>query len=110
MTMSRVPWFVGLAVAGLAFATATTARSADDKQEKGTVVTLDGLSSRTPADWKQEEPANKMRFAQFSLPKVKDDKADAELVIFKGLGGSAKDNIAAGRHNSCRRRIRRSTT
>src|SRR5262249_33177003 len=37
---------------------------------------------------------NRMRFAQFRLPKAKDDKDDAELVIFKGLGGSAKANVA----------------
>jgi hypothetical protein len=57
------------------------------------VVTLDGLTSRTPAAWKEEAPSNKMRFAQFRLPKAKDDKEDAELVIFKGLGGSAKANV-----------------
>jgi hypothetical protein len=64
--------------------------AADDK---GTVIELDGLSSRTPADWKEEAPSNQMRLAQFRLPKKGDDKADAELVIFKGFGGSAKENI-----------------
>jgi hypothetical protein len=34
-----------------------------------------------------------MRFAQFKLPKAKDDKEDAELIIFKGLGGTANQNI-----------------
>ena len=34
-----------------------------------------------------------MRLAQFRLPKVKGDEFDAEVVIFKGIGGSAKSNI-----------------
>lgn len=77
--------------AGVLLAVLTASRAADDK--KGTKVTLDGLSSTTPAGWVKEKPANTMRFLQFRLPKAKGDPADAELVINKGLGGSAKDNI-----------------
>ncbi len=88
--MVRVPWFGVLAVAALV--AVASALPADDK-DKGTVVTLDGLSSRTPAEWKEEPPANNMRLTQFSLPKAKDDKADGELVVFKGISGSAKENI-----------------
>ena len=87
--MVRVPWFGAVALAVAAF---VGLAAADDK--KGTVVTLDGLSSRTPAEWKEEAPANQMRLTQFALPKVKDDKADAELVVFKGITGAAKDNVA----------------
>jgi len=76
-----------LLLAGLAFSA-----TADDKA-KGTKVDLDGLTSTTPATWKEETPSNKMRFAQFKLPRVKGDKNDAELVIFQRLGGSAKANI-----------------
>jgi hypothetical protein len=61
----------------------------DDKE----VVNLDGLKSPAPAEWKKEAPANKMRFAQFRLPKQKDDKNDAELILFRDLGGSAKQNV-----------------
>ena len=63
-------------------------------QEKkdGTVVVIEGLKSKTPAEWKEEPPANTMRFMQFKLPKVKDDKEDAEIIIFK-LGGSSQANI-----------------
>lgn len=64
---------------------------AEDK--KGAIVELDGLKNTTPATWKEEAPANKMRFMQFKLPKVGDDKDDAELVIFKGLGGSPEANV-----------------
>ena len=83
--MVRLPWITALvliAAAGVA--------TADDK---GTVVTLDGLSSRTPAEWKEEKPSNNLRLAQFVLPKAKDDKRDAELVIFKGISGAAKENV-----------------
>jgi len=94
--MVRVTWLTALgilALAGLSSLSNAADDKKDDKKDKGTVVTLDGLSSRAPAEWKEEEPSNKMRHAQFSLPKAKDDKADAELVIFKGIGGNAKDNI-----------------
>jgi hypothetical protein len=59
----------------------------------GTVVTLDGLSAKTPADWKEGE-ATKLRFKVFSLPGK--DAGDAELVIFyfgEGGGGGTKANI-----------------
>jgi hypothetical protein len=84
--MKRAYW---LLLPGLVMV--TLGARAEDK--KGTVVDLDGLKSVAPADWKAEKPANKLRFMQFALPKVKDDKADAELVIFKGFGGSAKENL-----------------
>jgi hypothetical protein len=79
-----------LLLAGLALAALTTTAQAE---EKGASVDLDGMSSKTPASWVKETPSNRMRYAQFKLPKVKDDKEDAELIIFKGLGGSAKANI-----------------
>ncbi len=77
----------------LLMAALTFTASADDKP-KGTKVNFDGLTSTTPATWVEKTPSNKMRFVQFELPKVKGDKEDAELVIFKGLGGSAAANIS----------------
>ncbi|MBL8800250.1 MAG: hypothetical protein JNM56_40590 [Planctomycetia bacterium] len=86
-------WHLVLLAFGLAaFSGALPNLSAQDK--KGEVVTIDGLKAAVPAEWKDEKPANRMRFVQFKLPKVKDDKVDAELVVFKGLGGSAEQNIA----------------
>jgi hypothetical protein len=83
--MRRVLLLAGLALAALASA----ARAAD----KGTKVSLDGLSSTTPAGWVEVKlPARSMRFAQFRVPAAKGDKDDAELIVFK-LGGSAKDNV-----------------
>jgi hypothetical protein len=61
-------------------------------EDEGVVVEMDGLRSRTPSSWKQVEPA-RGRYAQFRLPKKDDDPNDAELVIFKGFGGSAKANV-----------------
>ena len=61
--------------------------------DKGTVVEIDGMKSTTPAEWKEETPSSNLRYAQFKLPKVKDDKQDAELVIFKGIPDTVKGNI-----------------
>src|SRR5271166_1538547 len=63
---------------------------------KGTVVTLDDLKSRTPANWKMQAPSNKLRAYQFQVPRVDGDKEDAELVVFyfgPGSGGSTADNL-----------------
>src|SRR5262245_33922402 len=75
-----------LLVAAIAFTV-----SAEEK--KGTKVTLGDISSTTPATWVKEKTASKLRTAQFKLPKVGDDKEDAEVVVF-ALGGGAKANIA----------------
>jgi hypothetical protein len=87
--MRRACWLLLLGCGTLVLASAGV--QADDK--KGTEVDLDGLRSRAPAAWKEEEPANRMRYMQFRLPHVKGDEADTELIIFKGFGGSAKDNV-----------------
>ncbi len=67
---------------------------ADD--QKGTIVTIDGLSSKTPADWKESEASSQFRFKQFTLPKQGEDKADAELILFffgPGGGGGVDANV-----------------
>jgi hypothetical protein len=87
--MRSALWLILLGSGALALG--VSAAQADDR--KGSVVELDGLRSQAPESWKEEEPANRMRYMQFRLPKVEGDKADAELVIFKGFGGSAKDNV-----------------
>ena len=50
------------------------------------------LKYMTPDGWIPEQPASRMRAAQFSLPGV-DGMAPAELAVFSGIGGSADDNI-----------------
>lgn len=92
-----MPRAVGLLLAGF-LALPGLACKADDKKEekKGTVVTLDGLSSRTPADWEEIKTTRPFRFKEFKVPRVKDEERDAELIIFhfgEGGGGSVKDNM-----------------
>src|SRR5262245_51451696 len=63
---------------------------------EGTEVTLDGLKSRTPASWKMQKPASRLRTHQFQLPHADGDGQDAELAIFffgAGSGGSAAENV-----------------
>jgi len=43
---------------------------------------------KAPAPWKQEEPANKLRKFQYSVPDKQKDHADAECVVFY-FGASA---------------------
>ena len=84
----------GLLLLGIALLLAQATRDrAYAEDTKGVVVQFDGLKSTTPASWKEEEPTNKLRYKQFRLAKAGDDKADAELIIFRGLGGSAKENV-----------------
>ncbi len=89
--MKQAWWVLLLAV--IAALGALSPGRAADKENKGTVVDIDGMTSKTPASWKEETPASNLRYAQFSLPKVKDDKRDAELVIFKGIPDTVKGNI-----------------
>jgi hypothetical protein len=86
-------WLLSLLGGVLALVLIAKVSAADTK---GTEVEFDGLKSTTPAEWKPEEvkPAlGKLRILQFNVPKVKDDAKDAEVAIFKGIGGSNKDNI-----------------
>jgi hypothetical protein len=92
--MRRALWLVPVCLAALAWGFGFRPAGAADKKDeaKGTEVELGGLHSRAPASWKEEEPSNQMRLAQFKLPKVKDDPRDAEVVIFN-TGGDAKANV-----------------
>jgi hypothetical protein len=96
--MQRILGFVVLAFLALACspsASESVAADADKGKDKskGVVVNLDGAKSRTPGEWKEEAPANRMRLTQFRLSKKGDDKDDAELVIFQRLGGGSKANV-----------------
>jgi hypothetical protein len=86
--MQRAAWWT--LVGGMVLA--CSAGLSQARGGKGTVVEFDGLKSTAPAEWK-EEGAKGLRYMQFRLPKVKDDKNDAEIVIFRGIGGSTQANI-----------------
>jgi hypothetical protein len=77
---------------------------------KGRVVELDGMKAAVPSSWKEERPANRLRFLQFRLPRVRHDKADAELIVFKGLGGTPLGTSSVPEISSFLRQARSSTT
>jgi len=87
--MKRALWVV---CAGVLACLGAGGSRAEDKDSKE-VVELDGLKAAVPADWKKEKPKSRFRYAQFRLPRADGDDADAELVIFRGLGGSVKANV-----------------
>lgn len=94
--MRRLILFTALAILACLVEGISPLKAADKEKKEdaqGTIVSLDKLRSKTPADWKEEKPASTMRFMQFRLPRAKDDKDDAELVIFKGMGGTPAQNI-----------------
>ena len=70
--------------------------SLTDAGEKGTALDLGGVKSVIPSDWKKETPKSFLRKYEYSLPKAKGDKEDAELAIFffKGGGGGVEANLA----------------
>jgi len=87
--MKRAFWMVAWAGALVCLGGGSRA---EDKDSKGAVVELDEVKSAVPADWKKGE-AKGLRYAQFRVPRADGDEADAELIIFKGLGGTVKQNV-----------------
>lgn len=51
------------------------------------------LKLNVPTTWKEEEPANRLRLAQFAVPAAAGDPHGAELVISGPFGGSDAANI-----------------
>jgi hypothetical protein len=80
-----------LAVAGLVLA-GTGLRAGD---EKGTVVNIEGLKSRTPANWEPQKSTNKFRKYQFRLAGKEGKKSDAQLLVLYlgGSSGGTEDNV-----------------
>ncbi len=96
--MKRSGWMLLFATGVLAGAIGLC-RAEEKKADKGTVVEIDTFKSKVPGSWKEveltEQQRNFGRIAQFTVPKNKDDKHDAEMYVFffKGGGGDAKANI-----------------
>ena len=90
---------LGLLLSGGLLASAWLSSAAGQSEGKGTVVDLDGLKSRTPPEWKEREVSAIQkqvgRLKHFILPKVGEDKLDAEVFVFYlgGQGGSVKANM-----------------
>jgi hypothetical protein len=89
----------GYLLVALMFSTAAGCSSGPAKDagsgdpSKGTVVEFDNLKSTAPDTWKEEKPNSSFRLTQFRLPRAAGDGADAELAIFKNIGGSAQANV-----------------
>jgi len=92
--MKQAVWVLLLGLGVLGYS-----RAEEKKDDKGTVVEIDSFKAKVPSSWKEveltEQQRNFGRVAQFTIPKAKDDKADADMVVyfFKGGGGDAKSNI-----------------
>ncbi|GBD36054.1 hypothetical protein HRbin36_01173 [bacterium HR36] len=91
--------FLATALLGLVILSSCTevkpAASAKNEQEQGTIVDLDGLTSRTPSNWKEIPTTQQFRYKVFRIPGEKAEW-DAELVIFyfgEGGGGGVEENI-----------------
>ena len=56
---------------------------------------IKAITLKVPANWKQEDPSNNLRLAQFKLPPAEGDKPVTELVIssFGGDGGGVDQNF-----------------
>src|SRR5579864_279873 len=75
--------------AGLLACLAVGAAGADDKN----VFDIDGLKSAVPSSWKAEKPRNRLRYAEFRLPRAEGDRADADLSVFRNISGTTEQNV-----------------
>ena len=91
--MSRAAW-ICIPMFALMAAAAPAQSPTTPPATVGTEVTLDGLKSITPANWKAEKPANRLRSHQFKLPRAAGDKEDAELFIMPDMQGTVQENFA----------------
>lgn len=95
---NRTTWMIGITcLLALTFLGLTRQLTLAQGEKKGSLVSLDGLSSRAPAEWKEVENPRQFRYKEFVLPRQADDKMDAELIIFyfgEGGGGGVEANIS----------------
>lgn len=59
----------------------------------GTTANIAGLTFTIAEEWQSTPPSSMMRAAQFTVPAADGDSEGGELVLFQGIGGSAKANI-----------------
>lgn len=95
--MRRTFYFGLLVFVAVACSSSQSDRPSGDKPDRDksepTVVKLGDLRSTTPGSWKKETPEGSFRAYQFRLPRAEGDDADAQLVVFRNIGGSAKQNV-----------------
>lgn len=78
-------------IAPLALVASAAAALAADTED----VKIQDITLAVPNTWKQEEPSNRLRLAQFKLKPVEGDKDPTELVVssFGGGGGGVDANL-----------------
>jgi hypothetical protein len=94
----KLIWWMALMVSGMVMGAVFGKPEAEDNKNEGKdrVVELGSLKSKVPEAWRPAETKNTMQIYRFTLRHPKDDKADAELIIFHfngGSGGSVEDNV-----------------
>ena len=57
-------------------------------------VEVDALKLSVPKAWRQEQPSNKLRLAQFSIRGVGGDQESSEYVLSPPIGGTREANVA----------------
>ena len=57
------------------------------KYKDGEEFEVMGLKARPPEGWLRQKPANRMRKAQFKLPRADNDEYDGELTVIPAFGG-----------------------
>lgn len=79
------------------FFAGTSSIRAEDASKEGGAKTIEvkasDLTLQVPTTWKQLQPANNLRLAQFEIPAPKANLEAAELVVSGPFGGSADQNI-----------------
>lgn len=91
-TLSRFP---ALAVCCLSFALCAAANAEDkaDQPEKTRDVKVKDITLTVPESWKEQEPSNRLRLAQFDIPAAEGEKEPVELTIFSFGGSSIQANV-----------------
>lgn len=86
---------VALTLSAAALASSSRASEESKEKPKTREVKIESLTLTVPESWKQTEPANKLRKAQFEVPAAEGEKEPVELVVFSfpGGGGGIEANI-----------------
>ena len=91
--MSHLRWWTGILMATLLVASTAIVVVAEEKATRE--VPVKDIKLTVPKAWKQEEPSNKFRVAQFKIDAAEGDKEAADLVVtqFGGGGGGVEENL-----------------
>ena len=84
-----------VALAGLVAlpATAAWASPQEEAEAKTVEVAAGDLTLTVPETWKKAPLANRLRLAQFDIPAPEGVKAETEMTVFGGFGGTDAANL-----------------